>query len=193
MKPTAEQLATILADHALWLGDPALGAQANLRSANLRYADLRSANLRSADLRSANLDYADLRSANLDYADLRSADLRSANLRYADLRSADLRSADLRSADLRSANLRSAKINWNSHWLVTEILRRDAGEHLGKLAVAGVARLRDDLCWNELLALKMPYTRWALGVLADWVQDDDNAPDVLRDLAAKRKAKAAKH
>jgi hypothetical protein len=69
-----------------------------LRSADLRYADLRYANLRSADLR-----YADLRSANLQ-----SADLRYANLRYADLQSANLRSADLQFADLRSANLQSA-------------------------------------------------------------------------------------
>ena len=52
---------------------------------------------------------ADLRSADLGFADLRSADLRSADLRFVDLRFADLGSADLRSADLRFADLGSAK------------------------------------------------------------------------------------
>ena len=83
---------------------------ADLRSADLRYADLRSADLSSADLRYADLRSANLRSADLSYADLRSADLRSADLSYADLRYADLRSADLSYADLRSADLRSAKL-----------------------------------------------------------------------------------
>ena len=48
---------------------------------------------------------ANLRSADLSYADLRSADLSYADLSYADLRSADLSSADLRYANLSSANL----------------------------------------------------------------------------------------
>ena len=82
-------------------------SSANLRSANLRYADLRSANLRCADLR-----YADLRSANLRSANLRYADLRCADLRYADLRSANLRYADLRYADLSYANLRYADLSY---------------------------------------------------------------------------------
>jgi Pentapeptide repeats (8 copies) len=78
---------------------------ADLSSANLSYADLRSANLSSADLRYADLRYANLSSANLRYADLRYADLRSADLSYADLSSANLSYADLRSANLSSADL----------------------------------------------------------------------------------------
>ena len=85
---------------------------ADLRSADLRYADLSYADLRSADLRYADLRSADLSSADLRYADLRSADLRSADLSYADLRSADLRSADLSYADLRYADLRSADLSY---------------------------------------------------------------------------------
>jgi len=91
--------------------EAAIGAKANLRSANLSSADLRSANLRSADLRLANLSSADLRLADLRSANLRSANLSSADLRLADLRSANLRSANLSSADLRSANLRSANLS----------------------------------------------------------------------------------
>ncbi|CAK0776728.1 Type III effector pipB2 [Gammaproteobacteria bacterium] len=85
--------------------EEAVKQYANLRSANLRYADLTSANLRSANLRSADLTSADLRSANLRYADLTSADLTSADLTSADLTSADLTYANLRSANLRYADL----------------------------------------------------------------------------------------
>jgi len=84
---------------------------ADLSSADLRYADLSSADLSSADLRYADLSYADLRSANLRYADLRYANLRSADLSSANLRSADLSSANLRSADLSYADLRSADLS----------------------------------------------------------------------------------
>ena len=92
--------------------EAAVKASANLRSADLSYADLSSANLSSADLRSANLSYADLSSANLGSADLRSADLGSADLSSADLSSADLRYADLRSADLSSADLCYANLRY---------------------------------------------------------------------------------
>ena len=52
--------------------------RANLRGANLRYANLSRANLRGANLRDA-----DLRNANLDGANLRDADLRDAkNIPY---------------------------------------------------------------------------------------------------------------
>jgi hypothetical protein len=83
---------------------------ANLRYADLRYANLRDANLRYADLRYANLSDANLCNANLSDANLRNADLRDANLRYADLRYADLRYANLRNADLRYANLSDANL-----------------------------------------------------------------------------------
>jgi len=90
---------------------------ADLSSANLRYADLSSADLSSADLSYANLSYAnlsyaDLSYANLRYANLRYADLSYANLRYADLRYADLSYANLSSADLSYANLSSANLRY---------------------------------------------------------------------------------
>ena len=92
---------------------------ANLSGANLRSADLSGANLRSADLRSADLSGANLRSADLRYADLSSADLSGANLRSADLRYADLSGANLRYTDLRSANLRYANLSGANHNTLT--------------------------------------------------------------------------
>jgi hypothetical protein len=87
------------------------GTSADLRSADLRWANLSSANLRSADLSSANLRWADLSSADLYSADLRLADLSSADLYSANLSSADLTLADLTLADLSSADLYSARIS----------------------------------------------------------------------------------
>jgi len=107
-----DELKSILSKHKEWLADSTTGERANLRCANLSYADLRSANLRSADLSCANLSYADLRSADLRCANLSYADLRSADLRCADLRSADLSCANLSYANLSCANLRSANLSY---------------------------------------------------------------------------------
>jgi uncharacterized protein YjbI with pentapeptide repeats len=104
----------ILEQHKLWVEGKG-GERANLRDADLRYADLSGANLRNADLIVADLSGAylrdaDLRGADLRGADLRGADLRGAYLRGAYLRGAYLRGADLRDADLRNANLRGADL-----------------------------------------------------------------------------------
>ena len=58
---TKAQLKEILAKHKAWLNNEDEGERANLRSADLSYADLSYANLRSADLCYADLSYADLR------------------------------------------------------------------------------------------------------------------------------------
>ena len=71
----------------------AIGANADLRSADLSGAVLSGADLRSADLRSADLSGADLRSADLSGAVLRSADLSGADLSGAVLSGADLSGA----------------------------------------------------------------------------------------------------
>ncbi|EIZ2614455.1 pentapeptide repeat-containing protein, partial [Listeria monocytogenes] len=78
------------------------GERANLRVANLSYADLSCANLRVA-----NLSYADLSCANLRGANLSGANLSGANLSYA-----NLRGANLSGANLSGANLSYADLNW---------------------------------------------------------------------------------
>ncbi|HHP9926654.1 TPA: pentapeptide repeat-containing protein [Listeria monocytogenes] len=114
------ELDVVIEKHEKWLRD-GYGERANLRGANLSYADLSCANLRGANLRGANLSYADLscanlrganlRGANLSYADLSCANLRVANLSYADLSCANLRGANLSYADLSCANLRGANLS----------------------------------------------------------------------------------
>ena len=55
--------------------EAAVRTYANLRNADLRYAELGYADLRNADLSNANLGYADLRYAELSNANLRNAEL----------------------------------------------------------------------------------------------------------------------
>ncbi|WIW09948.1 pentapeptide repeat-containing protein [Listeria monocytogenes] len=108
------ELDVVIEKHEKWLRD-GYGERANLRGANLSYADLSCANLRGANLSYA--DLSNLRGANLSYADLSCANLRGANLSYANLRGANLRGANLRGAnlsyaDLSGANLSYADLNW---------------------------------------------------------------------------------
>ncbi|HEL8187277.1 TPA: pentapeptide repeat-containing protein [Listeria monocytogenes] len=104
------ELDVVIEKHEKWLRD-GYGERANLRGANLSYADLSCANLRGANLRGANLSYADLSCANLRVANLSYADLSGANLRGANLSGADLSYADLRRANLRVANLSYADLS----------------------------------------------------------------------------------
>ncbi|PXC29242.1 pentapeptide repeat-containing protein [Listeria monocytogenes] len=90
------ELDVVIEKHEKWLRD-GYGERANLRGANLSYADLSCANLSYADLSCANL-----RGANLSYADLSCANLRGANLSYADLSCANLRGANLRAVQINT-------------------------------------------------------------------------------------------
>ena len=66
----------------------AVGKKANLRGADLVWANLDAANLRAANLRGASLREANLGWANLDGANLYEANLYEANLGWANLRGA---------------------------------------------------------------------------------------------------------
>ena len=152
----------------------AVESYADLRYANLGYANLRYANLSSAKLSSADLSSADLSFANLSYANLSYADLRFANLGYANLRYANLSSANLSYADLRSA-----KISWSSHDLISEILKRSAGDDIAKLKVAGLILVCREKCWSEFLSICDPLSEWAIDVLRGWIVDGDDHPKCL--------------
>jgi hypothetical protein len=90
-----EKINEVLRLHKMWLNGEKGGVRANLRNANLSYADLFNADLRGANLRNANLSYADLSCANLINADLSCANLINADLRGANLINADLRGANI--------------------------------------------------------------------------------------------------
>ncbi len=187
-----ETLKTVLEKHLLWLDDKPGGECADLENANLKNADLRN-----ADLRNANLENADLRNANLRYANLRNANLRNANLRYANLENANLENANLEDANLRYANLenanledanlryanldhtclRNATINWNSHDLISEILKRSA-KTTNQFMIVGLILIKWDWCWNHFYEeIVDPETRnWIQTTLNMYVKEGDGHP-----------------
>jgi uncharacterized protein YjbI with pentapeptide repeats len=163
----------------------AVSRGADLRGAYLRGADLRGAYLTGAyltgaDLRGAYLTGAYLRGAYLTGAYLTGADLRGAYLRGADLGGADLRGAYLTGAYLTGADLTGAKINWTSHALISDILRRAAGDDIDRLKFAGLVLLQISWCWKEFTAMQSdPQLEMALRELAKWIQPEDNHPAIL--------------
>jgi uncharacterized protein YjbI with pentapeptide repeats len=137
-------------------------------------------NLTDADLTGADLTDANLRGANLRDANLRGADLRDANLTGANLTGANLRGANLRGADLTGANLTDANLNWQSHDLIAEILRRSA-DSIDREMVAGFVLISRNRCWSQFLSLRNhPEFPWAIGVLREWAKGDAAAPAILR-------------
>ena len=166
-----------------YLGGAYLGG-ANLRGANLSGAYLRGAYLSGAYLRGAYLG-----GAYLVGAYLVGANLGGANLGGANLRGANLSGAYLRGAYLSGAYLRGAYLAWQSHDLISEVLRRSAGDDIAKLKVAGLVLVCREMCWKEFarLAARDPLGGWALDTLAEWVQEGDDAPAIIRERKAATK------
>ncbi|MFO0892136.1 MAG: pentapeptide repeat-containing protein [Isosphaeraceae bacterium] len=160
---------------------------ADLRGADLALGDASGAELGGADLRSARLVGVTLRDTRLQAADLRQADLREADLRHADLRDARLTGAELRGAIFRGARLDGALLDWRWSAIPLELLRRHPGAgREGSRAVAHLAFAGDErpFLWLKSLLQDGLAGEWALGVLADHVRPDDNAPSLLRRLTA---------
>ena len=127
------------------------------------------------------------RHAFLGGADLRQADLREADLSRADLRGAFLAGADLRGTILTGARLADALCDWRWSAVPAELLRQQHG------ASAECSRLVVDMAfhddpgpwsWLKLLAGHGRRADRALAILAGSVREGDNAPDLLRCLAA---------
>ncbi len=162
-------------------------AGADLRGAGLAAADLSGCYLRRADLRGADLRGARLAQAFIGGADLRGADLREADLSRADLRGTSLVGADLRGTILTGARLEEALCDWRWGAIPAELLRQRQGASAeGTRLVVALAFHDDPGPWNWLTLLvgDDQLADWALGILAGWVRDGDNAPDLLRCVAA---------
>ena len=112
-------------------------------------------------------------------ANLYAASLRGADLRGADLGGANLGGANLGGANLRGADLRGAKINWQSHALLDEILKRGAGDDIQKCMVAGLIAMSMDWCWDKFLSIEIDHREWALKTLAAYIVDCDDHPNIL--------------
>jgi uncharacterized protein YjbI with pentapeptide repeats len=162
-------------------------AGADLRGSGLAGSDLTGCYLRGADLRGADLREAGLAHAFLGSADLRRADLREADLSRADLRGASLVGADLRGAVFTCARLEGSLCDWRWGAIPAELLRQQHGPPSGSSELVVALAFHDDptpWSWLKLLAGRGHVADWALGVLAGWIRDGDNAPELLRSLAA---------
>ena len=118
-----------------------------------------------------------------------------ADLHGAYLYGANLREADLYGANLGGANLEGITVNWTSHDLLAEILRRAAerdNDDYEKLMVAGLPLVTRSKCWDYYCALPLndDVKEWAMNELAKWVKDGDDAPEEIREAARRQKAAA---
>jgi len=100
----------------------------------------------------------------IEITDLQGANLQGANLQGADLQGADLWGANLQGANLWSVNLWNAKINWQSHDLVFEILRKSAKEPI-EFMVAGFVIAKREWCWKDFHNTDFPGKLWAISIL----------------------------
>jgi hypothetical protein len=160
---------------------------ADLRGAELSDCDVSAADLQGADLRTARFIRAHLECASLRGADLRQADLREADLRRADLAGSWLAGADLRGAVFQGARLKDACLDWRWSGLPLELLRQHPeAARAGSKVVAELAFAADTrpFAWLKLLLRHGLAADWVLSVFAGHLRPGDNAPELLRRLAA---------
>ena len=167
-----------------WTGEVICEGETIKKAVRENLSDLTGANLARAYLARANLGgaylgCADLTGANLAMADLAGANLARANLVGAKLVGANLVDANLVGANLTGANFTGAKISWQSHDLLSLILKRAAGGDVEKLKVAGLILVCREKCWRQFLSLGDPLTDWAIGELRKWIVEGDNHPEFL--------------
>jgi Pentapeptide repeats (8 copies) len=159
----------------------------DFRGAELSHAELAGANLHKADLRAAQLIKTDLRHTILRFADLRQADLRGADLRYASLEGAQLVGADLRDTLLTGAQLGQAVLDWRWSPVAVELLRGDAEGSTSARSVMAELAFQEDLrpfSWLKVLIRHGSQAKAALRVFSRSIRPGDNAPMLLRSLAA---------
>ena len=89
---------------------------------------------------------------------------------------ANLARANLAGAYLARANLAGIKVNWTSHDLIAEILRRWAKDSIPRRMLVGLIVVSRDWCWPQFLRIKHPEKKAALAELSRWLQKDEKAP-----------------
>ena len=110
-----------------------------------------------------------------------------ANLSRANLSWANLSGANLSWVDLFGANLSGANLSWQSHDLLAEILRREAGDDIKRRSFAGLILVSRDWCWATWIKLEVTAdVRWAASVLAKWIKPEDTGEHIeaIKRLAA---------
>jgi hypothetical protein len=151
-------------------------------------AMLDGARLDGAKLEGARLEGACFVGASFVGARLDGARLDGASFVKARLEGASFVRASFVGARLEGARFVGARMNWTSHDLVAELLRRAANMDIEKRSFAGLVLISRDWCWKHFAGL--PLFGWAVGVLAPNVQRGDDVPKIFLD-AINDQAKAA--
>src|SRR5262249_19625217 len=108
---------------------------------------------------------------------------READLSRADLRGTNLIGADLRGTILTGARLDGTHSDWRWSAIPAELLRQRQGPWAEGSRLIVALAFHDDPAPGSWLKLVAGFDRRAgraLGILAGWVRDGDNAPDLLR-------------
>jgi hypothetical protein len=137
--------------HSAFFGN-ATCSGTNFQRANCTYAFFTGALLYKADFR---------------YARLACAALLGANCRLTQFGSADLTAANFDGARFVEVNFDGAELSWSSHWLLTDLLRKQAVTAEQQRAVGHIA-LKNDWCWPQFLSHyhdDKDLKAWARGVL----------------------------
>jgi hypothetical protein len=153
----------------------------------LSSAILSGANLQAADLRSAKLAGTFLQEGLLRNADLRDADLRRADLRAANLEEVRLVGADLRGALFYGSRLNGAVLDWRWSGIPLELLRqgRDGAEDERDVVIdPQVADDRRPFAWLKAILSHGSKGDRSIEILSRHIRPGDNAPELLRRLAA---------
>src|SRR5262249_15457044 len=102
-------------------------------------------------------------------------------------RGTSLVGADLRGTILTGARLVETLCDWRWSAIPAELLRQHPGSSAEGSRLVVALALPDDprpRGWLEMLGGHGLLADWPLRILAGWVRDGDNAPDLLRCLAA---------
>ena len=71
-------------------------------------------------------------------------------------------------------------LNWSSHDLLSAILWNAATTTRQEELAAFIGR-KYEWCWDDYnKSFKHPQKKWAIGVLKEYVQESDGAPDMIR-------------
>lgn len=148
---------------------------------NLAGATMSCSNFYECDFTGASLERAYLSSADLHESDFTNAVLDGANLANADMSRTILTGASFVNAYLPTCKLDGAVLNWESHDLVAEVLRRAARSDISR-SIAGLFLVSREMSIVDIFDFVVPGMNWALNECMRWLREGDNAPAILREM-----------
>ena len=137
--------------------------------------------LRSTPWRHCAFSFCSLYGASFEGMNLHYISFRTCDLRYANFKGTDLHYCGFYNCNLSGIELEGAKLNWDSHELLAEVLRRHlycAPSAAYDTCLNLVARIRMDKnsCWDDFLPMAMEaplVSKWAAEAFLPYVFDEE--------------------